>query len=196
MYEGADYDLAGFCVGVVDKDQILDGSRTRAGDVVIGLASSGPHSNGYSLIRRLLAVAGATDTTQVDGAKLHDLLMAPTRIYVKSVLRLLTELPVHGVAHITGGGLTDNIPRVVPEGLEVHLDRTAWRRPVVFDWLQQAGNIEDAEMLRTFNCGIGMTVHVAATDADRALSVLAACGEQAQVIGHVRPGTGGVVYRG
>jgi phosphoribosylformylglycinamidine cyclo-ligase len=196
MYQGADYDLAGFCVGVVDKDRILDGGATRAGDVVIGLASSGPHSNGYSLIRRLLAVAGATEATQVDGARLHDLLMAPTRIYVKSVLRLLAELPVHGVAHITGGGLTDNIPRVVPEGLDVHLDRAAWRRPAVFDWLQQAGNIEDTEMQRTFNCGIGMTVHVAPEDADRALALLAACGEQARVIGDIRPGNGTVVYHG
>jgi phosphoribosylformylglycinamidine cyclo-ligase len=196
MYEGADYDLAGFCVGVVEKERILDGSRTRAGDVVIGLSSSGPHSNGYSLIRRLLAVAGATPDTRVEGALLHDLLMVPTRIYVKSVLRLLQELPVHGVAHITGGGLTDNIPRVVPEGLEVHLDPGAWSRPAVFGWLQQAGNIEDTEMLRTFNCGIGMTVHVAAADADRALELLTACGEQARIIGDIRPGSAGVVYRG
>jgi len=193
MYEGADYDLAGFCVGIVEKDRILDGSATRAGDVVIGLASSGPHSNGYSLIRKLIAVSGAGEDTLVDGGALFDRLMAPTRIYVRPVLQLLGEVTVHGIAHITGGGLTDNIPRVLPEGLEVHLDPRAWTRAGVWEWIQQAGNVTDAEMHRTFNCGIGMTVHVAAADAGRALASLAASGETAAVIGEVRPGGRGVV---
>ena len=194
MYEGADYDLAGFCVGVVEKDRILDGSATRDGDAVIGLASSGPHSNGFSLIRKLIAVAGAGEDTRVDGRPLFDLLMAPTRIYVRPVLQLLGELGVHGVAHITGGGLTENIPRVLPEGLEVRLDPRAWSRAGVWEWIQRAGNITDAEMHRTFNCGIGMTLQVAAADADRALASLAASGETAAVIGEVRRGGRGVVF--
>ncbi len=193
MYEGPDYDLAGFCVGVVERDRILDGSATRPGDAVIGLASSGPHSNGFSLIRKLIAVTGAGEDTQVDGRPLFDRLMAPTRIYVKSVLKLLGEVGVHGVAHITGGGLTDNIPRVLPDGLEVHLDPHAWSRAGVWEWIQQAGNITDTEMHRTFNCGIGMTLQVAAADVDRALASLTASGENAAVIGEVRRGDGGVV---
>ena len=193
MYEGDDYDLAGFCVGLVEKDAIIDGSRTRAGDAIIGLASSGPHSNGYSLVRRLLAVAGATPETRLDGAPLYDLLLAPTRIYVKSVLALMAELPVHGVAHITGGGPTGNIPRTLPEGLEAVLDERLWPRPPVFDWLQRAGNIERDEMHRTFNCGLGMTITVPAADADRALAILRRCGEQASLIGEVRAGSRGAV---
>lgn len=193
MYDGDDYDLAGFCVGIVDEDRILDGSATRAGDTVIGLASSGPHSNGYSLIRRLLALSGANASTAVDGRPLHDQLLAPTRIYVKSLLKLLAEVPVHGLAHITGGGLLDNIPRVVPEGLEVVLRRNGWQRPAVFDWLQSTSGIDDTEMHRTFNCGIGMTVCVPTDRVDSALASLAASGESATVIGEVRPGSGGVV---
>ncbi|MCC7198060.1 MAG: phosphoribosylformylglycinamidine cyclo-ligase [Gammaproteobacteria bacterium] len=194
MYEGPDYDLAGFCVGVVDKHRILDGQRTRAGDVVIGLASSGPHSNGYSLIRKLIKVAGADESTLVDGRPLFDLLMAPTRIYVKSALAVLAAVEVHGIAHITGGGLTDNLPRVLPDGLEARLDPRTWERGAVWDWLQGAGNIADAEMHRTFNCGIGMTLQVAAADADHALELLRGRGETATVIGEIRPGSGGVVY--
>jgi len=196
MYHAGDYDLAGFAVGIVEEDRILDGSQTTAGDVVIGLASSGPHSNGYSLIRRLLEVAGATADTRLDGVPLHDLLLAPTRIYVKSLLALLAEVPVHGLAHITGGGLLENIPRVVPEHLEVRLQRGSWQRPAVFDWLQQAGNIEETEMHRTFNCGIGMTVHVAPADVERTLARLTALGETATVIGAVHEGTRGVVLEG
>jgi phosphoribosylformylglycinamidine cyclo-ligase len=194
MYEGDDYDLAGFCVGIVEKERILDGSATRAGDVVIGLASSGPHSNGFSLIRKLIAVSGAGEDTRVDGEALFDRLMAPTRIYVRPVLQLLGEVGVHGIAHITGGGLTGNIPRVLPDGLEVRLDPRAWSRAGVWEWIQQAGNITDAEMHRTFNCGIGMTLQVAAADADRALASLAAGGESAAVIGEVRAGDRGVVF--
>ena len=193
MYLGDDYDLAGFCVGVVEKDAIVDGSRTAAGDVVLGLPSSGPHSNGYSLIRKILAVSGAALQTEVEGISLVDRLLRPTRIYVKPLLELLQTLPVHGLAHITGGGLVDNIPRVVPDGLEVVLERRAWRRDPVFDWLQAAGGVTDAEMFRVFNCGIGMTVHVAACDADRAMASLRAAGQESAVIGEVRSGTRGVV---
>jgi phosphoribosylformylglycinamidine cyclo-ligase len=196
MYHGGDYDLAGFAVGLVEEDRIVDGGTTRAGDVVIGLASSGPHSNGYSLIRRLLALQGATAATQLDGRPLYDWLLAPTRIYVKPLLALLADVPVRGFAHITGGGLLDNIPRVIPDGLEVRLDRRAWQRPAVFDWLQAAGNIDETELHRTFNCGIGMTVHVAPDAADRALGRLRELGETAQVIGAVRAGTNGVVLDG
>jgi phosphoribosylformylglycinamidine cyclo-ligase len=194
MYEGSDYDLAGFCVGVVEKERIVDGSATRAGDVVIGLPSSGPHSNGFSLIRRLITESGANERTRVDGEPLFDLLMAPTRIYVRAVLGLLDQVPVHGIAHITGGGLSDNIPRVLPAGLEVRLDAGAWTRGGVWRWIQEAGNIADAEMHRTFNCGIGMTLQVAASDADRALAALTAAGEEARVIGAVAAGDRGVVF--
>jgi phosphoribosylformylglycinamidine cyclo-ligase len=196
MYHGGDYDLAGFAVGLVEEDRIVDGSTTRAGDVVIGLASSGPHSNGYSLIRRLLALQGANESTQLDGRPLYDWLLAPTRIYVKPLLALLADVPVRGFAHITGGGLLDNIPRVIPDGLEVRLDRRAWPRPAVFDWLKHAGNIDDTELHRTFNCGIGMTVHVPPDATDRALARLRDLGETAQVIGEVRAGTNGVALDG
>jgi phosphoribosylformylglycinamidine cyclo-ligase len=193
MYQGADYDLAGFCVGIVEKDRIIDGSLTRSGDVVIGLRSSGPHSNGFSLIRKLISVAGAGPDTLLEGQRLYERLLAPTRIYVKPVLALLAEVPVHGIAHITGGGLLDNIPRVVPDGLEVLLRRASWPRDPVFDWLRRTGNLPDNEMYRTFNCGIGMTICVAPAHADTALASLAAAGEQALVIGEVRSGTRGVV---
>ena len=193
MYHGGDYDLAGFCVGIVEKDVIIDGSATRAGDVVLGLPSSGPHSNGFSLIRKILAVAGSDLETRVDGASLIDRLMTPTRIYVKPLLRLFGELEVHGLAHITGGGLIENIPRVLPEGFEVVLQRNSWRREAVFEWLQREGQVTDAEMYRVFNCGIGMTVHLAARDAERAISTLRDAGQEALIIGEVRAGTRGVV---
>jgi len=193
MYHGDDYDLAGFCVGIVEKESIIDGSKTVAGDVVLGLPSSGPHANGFSLIRRILRVSGADLDADLDGLPLVDRLMAPTQIYVKSLLALIGAVPVHGLAHITGGGLVDNIPRVLPDGLEVILQRKAWRRQPIFDWLQRAGNVADAEMFRVFNCGIGMTVQVAARDADRAIAVLREAGQEALVIGEVKDGTRGVV---
>jgi phosphoribosylformylglycinamidine cyclo-ligase len=193
MYHGEDYDLAGFCVGVVEKDAIIDGSATRAGDVVLGLPSSGPHSNGFSLIRKILQVAGADLEAPLDGVNLVDRLMAPTRIYVKPLLRLIAELPVHGLSHITGGGLVENIPRVLPDGLEVVLERKSWRREAVFDWLQRQGQVADAEMYRVFNCGIGMTIHLAPANADRAIGILRAMGQEALVIGEIRAGTRGVV---
>jgi len=193
MYAGGDYDLAGFCVGLVEKDRIIDGTQTRAGDAIIGLPSSGAHSNGYSLVRRLLATSGADATTMLDGEPLFDRLLVPTRIYVKSVLGLLAQVPVHSIAHITGGGPTGNIPRVLPDGLEAVLSERRWTRPAVFDWLQCAGNMERDEMYRTFNCGLGMTLCVAATDADKAMEILRASGEQPVLVGEVRSGGRGVV---
>jgi phosphoribosylformylglycinamidine cyclo-ligase len=193
MYHGADYDLAGFCVGVVEKDAIIDGSKTRAGDVVLGLPSSGPHSNGFSLIRKILQLADADLEADLQGVSLIDRLMAPTRIYVKPLLTLMREVSLHGLSHITGGGLLDNIPRVLPDGLEVVLERKAWPREAIFEWLQQQGKIADAEMYRVFNCGIGMTIQVAAGDAQRASGILRAAGQEALVIGEVRIGTRGVV---
>ena len=196
MYAEGEYDLAGFAVGVVEKDAIIDGSLIAPGDAVLGLASSGPHSNGYSLIRKLLKNAKATPTTKLEGGLLYDALLTPTRIYVKPLLALAKAIPVHSFAHITGGGLTENIPRVVPEGLEVLLSAQTWTQPPVFEWLQRAGSIPDDEMYRTFNCGIGMTVCVAAEHCERALKVLREHGEQPAVIGEVRRGDGGVIIRG
>jgi len=193
MYAGDDYDLAGFCVGIVEKDSIIDGRLVAEGDAVIGLASSGAHSNGYSLIRKLVGLSGATAATELDGRPLFDRLLAPTRIYVRSLLQLTRRLPVHGLAHITGGGLTDNIPRTLPDGLEVVLSRRAWHRDPLFDWLQRSGSLPDAEMYRTFNCGIGMVVIVAQSDAESALTLLRAQGEVANLIGNVRRGDAGVV---
>ncbi len=193
MYHGADYDLAGFCVGIVEKDAIIDGSRTRAGDAVLGLPSSGPHSNGFSLIRKILQVAEADIDADLHGVPLIDRLMAPTRIYVKPLLRLMREISLHGLSHITGGGLLDNIPRVLPEGLEVVLQRNAWPHQAVFDWLQRQGKVSDEEMYRVFNCGIGMTIQVAAGDAQRAIGILHEAGQEALVIGEVRAGSRGVV---
>jgi phosphoribosylformylglycinamidine cyclo-ligase len=193
MYDGEDYDLAGFCVGVVEKDAVIDGSRTRAGDAVIGIASSGPHSNGYSLIRKLLASSAATAETVLEGKPLLERLLAPTRIYVKPLLALAKARPVRALAHITGGGLLENIPRVLPAGLEAVLERRRWPRDPIFDWLRQVGHIERAEMYRTFNCGIGMVVIVAPEHAAAAVQFLCERGEPAQLIGEIRQGTRGVV---
>ncbi|MBU6377000.1 MAG: phosphoribosylformylglycinamidine cyclo-ligase [Gammaproteobacteria bacterium] len=192
MYHGGDYDLAGFCVGVVERDAIIDGSKVAPGDAVIGMGSSGPHSNGYSLIRKLVTLAGADAGTMVEGRSLFDRLLAPTRIYVPAMLALARAVPVHGFAHITGGGLTDNIPRVLPQHCGVSLRRSAWHRDPVFDWLQRTGGIADAEMHRTFNCGIGMVAIVPRAAADTALQLLQAQGERASLIGEVRAGEGDV----
>jgi phosphoribosylformylglycinamidine cyclo-ligase len=197
MYHGADYDLAGFCVGVVERDAIIDGTRVQPGDAIIGLASSGPHSNGYSLVRKLVEVAGAGPATELAGRPLFDRLLAPTRIYVRSLLALLRAPAlagaVHGLAHITGGGLTDNIPRVLPAGCEARLRRASWGRDPVFEWLARTGNVSDAEMHRTFNCGIGMVAIVAAAQAESAMAVLRDNGEDARLIGAVAQGERGVV---
>jgi phosphoribosylformylglycinamidine cyclo-ligase len=193
MYAGEDYDLAGFCVGVVEKDSIIDGARIQPGDAVLGLESSGPHANGYSLIRKLIALAGASSSTQLAGRPLFEQLMMPTRIYVKSLLALMRALPVHALAHITGGGLTDNIPRVLHPGLEVVLQRRAWPRPAVFEWLSRTGNVEESEMHRTFNCGIGMIAILASERAEEALRLLRQQGEVALLLGEVQRGERGVV---
>ncbi|MBT4404553.1 MAG: phosphoribosylformylglycinamidine cyclo-ligase, partial [Acidiferrobacteraceae bacterium] len=156
MYSPGDYDLAGFCVGVVEKDEIIDGSHIRAGDQVLGLASSGLHSNGYSLARAVLERSSATLGQPIGETTLGEALLAPTRIYVRPILALLKAVPIHGIAHITGGGLTGNIPRILPDNCDCRIDATAWPRPEIFQWLQSEGSIDDTEMLRTFNCGIGL----------------------------------------
>jgi phosphoribosylformylglycinamidine cyclo-ligase len=193
MYHGADYDLAGFCVGIVEKELIIDGTQTRPGDVVLGLPSSGPHSNGFSLIRKILQVSKAELNQDLNGASLLDRLMTPTKIYVKPLLALMKKVSLHGLSHITGGGLVDNIPRVIPDGLEVVLERKSWRHEPVFEWLQQQGRVPDAEMYRVFNCGIGMTIQLKASDADAAIATLRDAGQEALVIGEVRSGDRGVV---
>jgi len=186
MYDPNEYDLAGFAVGLVEKSQILDGSRVAAGDVVIGLASSGPHSNGYSLVRKVIAVSGADLFEPFDGDRtLGEALLEPTRIYVKPVLAVMERIAVKGLAHITGGGLTENIPRILPEGLCARLEASKWPRPPVFKWLQRHGAIEDAEMVRTFNCGIGMVAVVARSDAKAAIDAFSARGVEAFEIGAI-----------
>ena len=161
MYGPGEYDLAGFCVAAVEKSRLLDGAKVRAGDVLVGIASSGPHSNGYSLVRLIYDRAGRPADLDVGGVKLADALMAPTTLYVKPILELLQAHDLHGMAHITGGGLTENIIRVIPDGLGLRIDASAWTLPPVFDWLQREGAVENAEMWRTFNCGIGFVLVVA-----------------------------------
>ena len=185
MYQNDDYDLAGFCVGVVEKSEIIDGSKVSADDVLIGLKSSGPHSNGYSLIRKVLEVSGTDLQHPLEGKPLADHLMAPTRIYVKSLLQLQKELPVHAMAHITGGGLPENLPRVIPQGCRAVIDTNSWKIPAIFRFLQEQGNIEPFELYRTFNCGIGMVLSVPATHKDHALQRLTELGEDAVVLGHI-----------
>ncbi|MCX2982974.1 phosphoribosylformylglycinamidine cyclo-ligase [Halieaceae bacterium IMCC14734] len=189
MYEGEDYDLAGFCVGVVEKSEIIDGSQVATGDCLIGLASSGPHSNGYSLIRKILEVSQADLAQSMGDCSLGEALLTPTRIYVKSLLELFKQVPVKALSHITGGGLLENLPRVLPEHTEAVIDLASWQRPPVFDWLQQQGNVERDEMHRTFNCGVGMVICVAEEHAEAALAQLGATGETAWRIGTVRAGT-------
>ncbi|HEY9018415.1 phosphoribosylformylglycinamidine cyclo-ligase [Thiomicrospira sp.] len=185
MYPVGDYDLAGFCVGIVEKEDLIDGSAVKSGDVLIGLASSGPHSNGYSLIRKIIEVSGENLNTDLNGQPLIDALMAPTRIYVKPLLELMKQVKVHALSHITGGGLVENIPRVLPDHTCAKIHTQSWQRPAVFDWLQEAGNVEYVEMHRTFNCGIGMVIAVDSKDQDKALELLAQLGETAQVIGEI-----------
>lgn len=190
MYTHGDYDLAGFCVGVVEKAKIIDGSQVKAGDALIGLASSGAHSNGYSLIRKVIEVSGADVNQTFDGATLIDRLMAPTRIYVKPLLELFKQVNVHALSHITGGGLLENLPRVMPENTKAVIDGASWQRPPVFDWLQQQGNIDATEMYRTFNCGVGMVIVVDEKDASTACDLLTAQGESASIIGRIESGEG------
>jgi phosphoribosylformylglycinamidine cyclo-ligase len=186
LYQKGDYDLAGFCVGIVEKERIIDGHNVRPGDHLLGLASSGPHSNGYSLIRKVLEISGQPLSTPFADTTLGEILLRPTRIYVKPLLTLLEQVEVRAMAHITGGGLTENLPRVLPAGCLARIDPRSWPRPAIFDWLQKQGNIADAEMWRTFNCGIGIVICVAAEDTERALEQLRASGETAWPIGLVQ----------
>ena len=188
MYEREDYDLAGFCVGVVEKDGVLDGSKVETGDKLIALGASGPHSNGYSLIRRIMAQAD-TDI-DLDGKPLIEHLLEPTRIYVKSLLKLIEQVPVHAMAHITGGGLPENLPRVLPDNVRAVIDTKSWEFPAVFQWLQQEGQVPAFEMYRTFNCGVGMVIAVPASHVDDALALLEAEGENAFLIGEIQAGDG------
>jgi phosphoribosylformylglycinamidine cyclo-ligase len=181
MYPEGEYDLAGFCVGVVEKERILDGKSIQPGDAILGLASSGPHSNGYSLIRKIL---------EREPARVAESLLEPTRIYVKSVLKLLEAVPVKGLAHITGGGLTGNVPRILQNGLRATIRKASWPRPDVFQWLQRTGNVAEDEMHRVFNCGIGMVAVLAPSDAKRAMENLRASGETVYEIGVIEKFSG------
>ena len=197
MYHGDDYDLAGFAVGAVERANVIDGSRIVAGDVLLGLASGGLHSNGYSLVRRILADNPGARDESIGGRALDDVLLEPTRIYVKSLLDVIARFEIHGLAHITGGGLTENLPRVLPHGLIAELDLAAWTCPPIFAWLAERGPVVPAELLKTFNCGIGMVVVVPVGAAESIAAALRAAGEQVNVIGSISAGGGEPVqYRG
>lgn len=193
LYATGDFDLAGFCVGVVERDRIIDGSRLRAGDALLGLASSGPHSNGYSLVRRVLDLHPDGTAFDCDGTPVGELLLEPTRIYVKAILSLIAACPIGAIAHITGGGLPENVVRVLPEDLDARIDTSAWARPPLFNWLQEQGRIEESELLRTFNCGIGMVIAVRPDDVSTAREALEAAGETVLEIGSVTAGSGQVL---
>ena len=186
MYPDGEYDLAGFAVGAVEKDKIINGSTISAGDVILGLASNGVHSNGFSLVRKVLEVSKADLNMDMGGVTLQQAISAPTRIYVKPILATLEQINIKGMAHITGGGLTENVPRVLPDGLQAVIHANSWTRSPLFQWLQQAGNISDDEMHRVFNCGIGMVVIVSANDADKAREILSAQGETVFTLGEIR----------
>jgi len=186
MYSKGEYDLAGFCVGAVEKNNIIDGRNVTNGDVIIGLASSGAHSNGYSLIRKIIEIKKADLNQELNGKPLSEALMMPTRIYVKSILKLLSLVKVNAMAHITGGGITENIPRVLPNNLKATLDRKKWEMPRLFDWLKENGNLSELELYRTFNCGIGMVIIINRKDQDQALKILNDCGEKSYLIGVIK----------
>ena len=186
MYHEGDYDLAGFCVGVVEKSEIIDGSRVKNGDALIALGSSGPHSNGYSLVRKVIDVAGVNPATELlDNKPLSEHVLAPTKIYVKSVLALIKQADVHAIAHLTGGGFWENIPRVLPKNTKAVIDEKSWEWPSVFNWLQEKGNIDTYEMYRTFNCGVGMVIALPQEQVETALAILKQAGENAWLIGHI-----------
>ena len=186
MYHAGDYDLAGFCVGVVEKSEIIDGSRVKNGDALIALSSSGPHSNGYSLVRKVIDVAGINPATELlDNKPLSEHVLAPTKIYVKSVLALIKQADVHAIAHLTGGGFWENIPRVLPKNTKAVIDEKSWKWPSVFNWLQEKGNIDTYEMYRTFNCGVGMVIALPQEQVETALAILKQAGENAWLIGHI-----------
>ena len=188
MYHGNDYDLAGFCVGVVEKSQMIDGTKVQDGDALIALASSGAHSNGYSLVRKIIEVSGVNPAVeQLDGKPLADHLLAPTKIYVKSVLDLIAQIKdVHAIAHITGGGFWENIPRVLPDNTQAIINEASWQWPAIFDWLQKAGNVSRHEMYRTFNCGVGLIIALPKSLADKAISILNQHGEKAWLLGEIK----------
>jgi phosphoribosylformylglycinamidine cyclo-ligase len=196
MYGDGDYDLAGFCVGVVERDAVIDGSAVRPGDALIAMGSSGPHANGYSLIREVLKRSGADLAAPLEagGAALADLLLAPTLLYCRALRELAGRVALHAAAHITGGGITENLPRVLPAGCSARIDTNSWQRPAVFQWLQEAGGIAEEEMLRTFNCGVGMIAVVPADAADAAIEQLTSSGLHAWVAGAVGSGEVGVTY--
>jgi phosphoribosylformylglycinamidine cyclo-ligase len=185
MYTAGDYDLAGFCVGIVEKDNIIDGSKVSAGDRLIGVASSGPHSNGYSLIRKIIDVSNADLSQAFEQSTLGQTLLQPTQIYVKSVLQLLAHIELRAICHITGGGLLENIPRVIPDAYQARIQRNSWTQPAIFNWLQEHGKIDDMEMLRTFNCGVGLVLCLPAEQADDCISQLQSSGETAFQIGEI-----------
>ena len=186
MYHVGDYDLAGFCVGVVEKSEIIDGSRVKNGDALIALGSSGPHSNGYSLVRKVIDVACVNPATELlDNKPLSEHVLAPTKIYVKSVLALIKQADVHAIAHLTGGGFWENIPRVLPKNTKAVIDEKSWKWPSVFNWLQEKGNIDTYEMYRTFNCGVGMVIALPLEQVETALAILKQAGENAWLIGHI-----------
>ncbi|MGD9386096.1 MAG: phosphoribosylformylglycinamidine cyclo-ligase [Thioalkalispiraceae bacterium] len=190
MYQEGDYDLAGFCVGAVDKSKVIDGQTVKAGQAIIGLSSSGPHSNGYSLIRKIIDHVNADVAQDFHGKPLGEALLTPTQIYVKPLLSLFENTTVHALAHITGGGLLENIPRVLPENTQAVIDKTSWQRPVIFDWLQENGKVAEDEMYRTFNCGIGMTLVVDQADVERTIQHFSNQDFDAKLIGQIEPHTG------
>ncbi|MCL4154178.1 UNVERIFIED_CONTAM: hypothetical protein GTU68_045166 [Idotea baltica] len=192
MYQGSDYDLAGFCVGVAEKSKIIDGSSIRVGDVLIGLPSSGVHSNGYSLVRKVLEERNIdAQKTDLGGQLLSDLLIEPTRIYVKPILQLMKNVEIRAIAHITGGGITENVPRVLQDSIKAVVNRKSWEQPAIFNWLQEQANISDQEMERTFNCGIGLVLVVPEADAGSTVDLLHAMGEEAFQIGEIQQLTEG-----
>ena len=190
MYQPEDYDLAGFCVGIVEKDDLIDGQLVRPGDILIGLPASGPHSNGYSLIRKILEVTGTGTDARLEGRPLLDWLMEPTRIYVKPLLAVLKQVEVHSLCHITGGGLPENLPRMLPENTLARIEQGSWRWPTIFSWLQEQGRVETHEMYRTFNCGVGMVICLPATEIERCLAILAEHELSAWVLGSIEQATG------
>lgn len=185
MYEGEDYDVAGFCVGVVEKEDIIDGTKVAAGDALIAVGSSGPHSNGYSLIRKILEVSNADLKEELNGRTIADHLIEPTKIYIKSALKMIAEHDIHAISHITGGGFWENIPRVLPEGTKAVVNGKSWEWPAIFNWLQEKGNVDTYEMYRTFNCGVGLIVALPKEQAEQTVALLNAEGENAWVIGEV-----------
>lgn len=191
MYQAGDYDLAGFCVGIVEKTNMIDGSKVKPGDQLLALASSGPHSNGYSLVRKILETSKADLQQAFAGSTLGEALLQPTRIYVKSLLALMEQVQVHALAHITGGGIVENLPRVMPGGTKAVIRQNAWPRPEIFNWLQTQGGVQDSEMWRTFNCGVGMIVCVSAQQTQQALEFLTNHGEQVFNIGQIEAAESG-----